>query len=389
MVDPFGPDDEKLAAIRELLPATSAGIYLDTATAGPFPAETARALAEADDWELRVGRVGPDREEEVRQRAAEAKAVIAALIQGADPDEVLLTHGSADAIVRLVCALRASAAGPAAAGSSILLDARMGAALAPALGPATHITELTPATFRKGQVARGTVAIVPHLHAATGELLPVSRIAQAAHEAGAVVVLDASMSGGQVPVDPGELSVDAVALSGHHWLLGPEGTGALWVSGVLQRSVDLAALEASHGSLPRRALLGLARSVGWLEMYVGLPWAFDRTARLAEGLMDQLAGVDGVELLTPRERRAAIVAFRVAGWDAERVREELGRRVFAICGVVDAQAESAIRLSVGCWNTDEELDRSVAAVRELAAHTPETLPRRPGLVILPWGGEGA
>jgi selenocysteine lyase/cysteine desulfurase len=105
--------------------------------------------------------------------------------------------------------------------------------------------------------------------------------------------------------------------------------------------------------------------------------------------MDQLAGVDGVEILTPAEQRAAIVAFRVAGWEAERVRDELGRRVFAICGVVDAPGGSAIRLSVGCWNSDEELDRSVAAVRELAAHTPETLPRRPGLVILPWGGEGA
>ena len=57
-VDPFLPDDAKLAAIRELLPSTGSGIRLDATVAGPFPAETDRALQEADDWELRVGRGG-------------------------------------------------------------------------------------------------------------------------------------------------------------------------------------------------------------------------------------------------------------------------------------------------------------------------------------------
>ena len=58
-VDPFLPDDAKIAAIQESLPSTGSGIRLDATIAGPFPAETARALQEADDWELRVGRGGP------------------------------------------------------------------------------------------------------------------------------------------------------------------------------------------------------------------------------------------------------------------------------------------------------------------------------------------
>ena len=44
MVSPFLPDDEKLAVVREALPAVAAGIYLDTGTAGPLPAETAAAM---------------------------------------------------------------------------------------------------------------------------------------------------------------------------------------------------------------------------------------------------------------------------------------------------------------------------------------------------------
>ncbi len=74
------PDDEKVARLRELLPATSAGIYLDTATFGPLPAETAAAMREADDWELKVGRATVGRDEDMEQRVEEARAVLAALL---------------------------------------------------------------------------------------------------------------------------------------------------------------------------------------------------------------------------------------------------------------------------------------------------------------------
>ena len=79
----------KLRQLRELLPATSAGIYLDTATRGPLPAETAAAMREAEDWELTVGRVWDGRDEDVTQRHEEARAVVAALL-GADPARITL-----------------------------------------------------------------------------------------------------------------------------------------------------------------------------------------------------------------------------------------------------------------------------------------------------------
>src|SRR3990172_13018177 len=59
MVAPLQPDPEKLAAIRAALPATGAGIYLNTGTSGPLPAATVSAMRELEDWEERVGRGGP------------------------------------------------------------------------------------------------------------------------------------------------------------------------------------------------------------------------------------------------------------------------------------------------------------------------------------------
>jgi hypothetical protein len=51
------PDEAKIAAVREALPATGAGIYLNAGSAGPMPAETARAMAEIAEHELTIGRV--------------------------------------------------------------------------------------------------------------------------------------------------------------------------------------------------------------------------------------------------------------------------------------------------------------------------------------------
>jgi selenocysteine lyase/cysteine desulfurase len=89
-----------------------------------------------------------------------------------------------------------------------------------------------------------------------------------------------------------------------------------------------------------------------------------------------------VTLLAPVERVGTALAFRVAGWPADRLRDELSRRAHAIVGLV--RAADAIRVSVGCWNTEEEIGRFSEAVAELAATTPEEAARRrPPLLVLP------
>src|SRR5262249_3515187 len=131
------------------------------------------------------------------------------------------------------------------------------------------------------------------------------------------------------------------------------------------------------------SVVGFARSSGWLAMFVGLSWIFERGISLARGAHDALSAVPGVEVLTPAESMATLVTFRIAGWPAAEALEELGRRVFAIARPVSAL--DAIRISPGFFNTEAEIGRFCDAVGELAMHTPATLPRRPALTIL---GEG-
>jgi selenocysteine lyase/cysteine desulfurase len=128
------------------------------------------------------------------------------------------------------------------------------------------------------------------------------------------------------------------------------------------------------------SLVGLARSAGWLAMYVGLPWAHARASRLAHGAAIRLQGMPGVAVVTPPNRMATLVTFRLPGWPAERVAEELARRVFATVRPIPGL--DAVRLSVGFFTTDEELRRVLDAVAELARYTPASLPPRPAIEFL-------
>ena len=308
--DPRDSDAQKVAQLRELIPATGAGIYLDTAYRGPLPAETAAAMREADDWELRVGRAAEGREDDVVQRRWEARAVVAALI-GADVDDIALAS-----------------------------EPRLPAG----------------------------IQLVPHVDPGTGAVVP-------PRDREGLVALDATLSAGVVALDVASLGADLVFIASDRWLLGPEGTAALWV-GPRARS---AGIEVHDAPLGRTQVLGLARSVGWLEMYVGLDWIYERTAALVRCVREQLASADGVEVVTPPDALAGVVVFRLPGWPVSDALDQVRRRVFAIIGTNDSA--DAIRASVAWFNTEEEIDRFCAAVADVARYTPETLPQRPTLLV--------
>jgi selenocysteine lyase/cysteine desulfurase len=124
----------------------------------------------------------------------------------------------------------------------------------------------------------------------------------------------------------------------------------------------------------------MARSIGWLTMYVGLEFVHRRGVAMARYAADILAKTEGVTLLTPRDRMATLVSFRIAGWEAQAALDELAARTFAIARTLPLV--DALRISVGFWTTEEELDRFLDAVRLLAAHTPETIPARRTLAVL-------
>ena len=369
MVVPFLPDPEKLTAVRDAIPALAAGIYLNTGSVGPLPAETAAAMAEFADRERDVGRGHPADEEDAAARVAEARAGVAAVL-GADVDGVLLTHGAAE--VRNATALLLGLGRSGQTDPGIVVD------------PAVEgDDERMLAAFDEVVTSETRLVSIPHVRPTTGSVLPVAAIAALAHARGALVVVDGAQAAGAIPFRFDELGADLYTVPAEKWLLGPEGLGAVvGTAPVLERLGPI--LEPADGSsFHRPSIVGMARSIGWLSMYVGLDFVHRRGTATARATAARLAGIPGVTVLTPDHAMATLVTFRIAGWSAQAALDELGARTFVIARTIVPL--DAIRLSVGFFNSDEELERVAEAVALLAAHTPETLPARRVLTIL---GEG-
>lgn len=414
MVAPFLPDDAKLAAVREALPALGAGIYLNTGSVGPLPAETAAAMAEIVEYELRIGRSHPDYWESFLERMAEARGAVAAVV-GADVDQIALVHSTTQAMNAAIWSVdlapgdrivttqaeHSGGLGPVHAAA-----ARFGAQIAIADVGAGGDDEGTLAAFDAaiGTDGRTRLVAMSHVLWTTGGLLPVARIARLAHERGARIVVDGAQAAGAIPVSVADLGVDFYAVAGQKWLLGPEGTGALFVAP--DAVGDARVTNAGHFTFERLSpteavpwpdarrfddtghyrpgITGLARSCGWLAMYVGWAWIHERAGAMARTAADRLTAIDGVELLTPRDRMATLVTFRIRGWTAEEALAEIAARTFAIARTIPSL--DAVRLSIGFFTTADEIERVAAAIALLAAHTPATLPQRPRLTVLGEGG---
>ena len=412
MVAPFPPDADRLAAARAALPALEAGIYLNTGSVGPLPAETAAAMDQLSTYELTTGRAHPDYFLETLQRMAEARAAVAAVLV-ADPADIALTHSTTDGMNIGTWALdwkagdravTTSLEHPGGIGALVNLRDRLGVELDFVdVGTADDVDAVL-AAFDAAIDERTRLVAISHVLWASGAVMPIAGIAEIAHARGAILVVDGAQSAGAIPVELAATGADVYAISAQKWLLGPEGMGAVAVApGVRDRLApafgghfsfetidrlgvavpwpDARRFESSNFHRP--SIVGMARSIGWLSMFVGLDWIYQRGAAMARLAADRLAAIEGVELLTPRERMATLVTFRIAGWTAQAALDELGARVFAIARTVPLV--DAVRISVGFFNSEAELDRLVEAVALLAAHTPETLPPRRRLTIL---GEG-
>lgn len=409
MVGPFLPDAEKLAAVREALPALAAGVYLNTGSVGPLPAETAAAMAELETYERDLGRAHPDYFEEFLARMAEARAGVAAVL-GADVGSVALMHSTTDGMNagtslpdwraggRAVTTAHEHAGG---LGPLYVVRDRAGVELVLVDAGDDGDDDRTVAAFDAAIAPDTRLVSISHVLWTTGAVMPVARIAEIAHDRGALLLVDGAQATGAIPIRIDELGADLYSVSAQKWLLGPEGMGALVVApSVLEDAVpanagwysfeeantpgtadwwsDARRFEASGWHRP--SVVGMARSIGWLSMYVGLDFVYRRGAELAARTAVRLAAIPGVRLLTPRDRMATLVTIRIDGWPAQRALDELSGRIFVVARTIPSL--DALRFSVGFFNTEDELDRLAEAVELLARHKPDSLPPRRLLTIL-------
>ncbi|MFJ4652614.1 aminotransferase class V-fold PLP-dependent enzyme [Nocardia sp. NPDC088792] len=239
------------------------------------------------------------------------------------------------------------------------------------------------------------VKLVSLLHVPTngGLVNPVAEAARIAHRVGALVLLDACQSAGQLPLDVAELDVDALSATGRKWLRGPRGTGFLYVRPELAMSMEPGRLDlhSAEWTAPDdytlapdasrfefwecdvAARLGLGAAVRYL-LDLGPAQVYEAIAERAAYLRKTLPEIPGVTVRDRGTQHAGIVSFTVGELDPIEVRDRLSaqritvtvsHRSSTLLDMTDRGLASVVRASPHCFVGFDELDRFVEAVKAL------------------------
>ncbi|MDQ7793970.1 MAG: aminotransferase class V-fold PLP-dependent enzyme [bacterium] len=352
--------------------------YLQTGSVGPIP----RPVLEAHYRRILRFNAGGSPDELVAEAMA-VRGKLARLV-GAGPDEITLTSSTSDGLIQVLAALNL---GP---GDEVVTsDVEHAALEAPLVHLATRrgvlvhaVPGLSPAGVAGALNARTRLIAASHVAYAGGARLPVAEVARLAAAHGVPFLVDGAQAAGALPLDLKELGCDFYAFPGYKWLLGPAGTGALYVA---RRHLEPGGLEPWLGGfagLTRRDLrTGQCQFAAGAERFergtmpfhdfACLAGALDyvrdqgdvsaRIAELASYLATELARVPGVRVLTP-PGSSGLVSFALPV-DAVAAVEEL-RRLDGV--IVRSVPPSALRASTHFFNTREEVDRLVRGAARLA-----------------------
>ncbi len=228
----------------------------------------------------------------------------------------------------------------------------------------------------------------------TGNYVDVSVIGKMAHAHGLLFVVDASQTAGVFPIDVQKMNIDILCFTGHKGLLGPQGTGGIYVkegielrplktggSGIQTYSKEHpvqmpAALEA--GTLNGHGIAGLHAALEYLEEE-GIDNIRKRENELMWRFYNGVKDVPGVKIYGDysQSERCAIVTLNIGDYDSSEVSDELlmeydiSTRSGGHCAPLMHEAlgtveQGAVRFSFSHYNTEEEVDTAVRAIHELA-----------------------
>lgn len=228
----------------------------------------------------------------------------------------------------------------------------------------------------------------------TGNALDLMKIGAIAHEKGLLFVVDSSQGAGVLPLDMEAMHISVLCFTGHKGLMGPQGTGGLCVAeGVEIRPLKVGGsgvqsysrthpeemptrLEA--GTLNGHGIAGLGAGVEWL-LETGIDKIHAREVELAKRFYDGVKDIPGVKIYGDFSswNRTAVVTLNLGDYDSGEVSDalwedyEIATRPGAHCAPLMHMAlgtveQGAVRFSFSWFNTEEEVDTAINAMKELA-----------------------
>ncbi|MEK8128949.1 aminotransferase class V-fold PLP-dependent enzyme [Paenibacillus filicis] len=229
-----------------------------------------------------------------------------------------------------------------------------------------------------------------------GSILPVEALGELCRQRGIKLLVDAAQTAGAVKIDVQAMGIDMLAFPGHKGLLGPQGTGGLYVhpeielepllhggTGSQSEAIDQPTVRPDRfesGTQNTPGIAGLVEGVKWVHQQT--PGAiYEHEWKLTQQLMQGLVGIEGIQVLGPEigQAKTGIVSFTLADSDSSEIAfildQSFGIAVRAGYHCTPLAHETAgtmergaIRASVGCFTTEHEIEQLIGAVREISKH---------------------
>jgi len=331
-----------------------------------------------------------------------ARARLAALFGAGDPLRIALTRNATEALKFAILGLLSPGDHVVTSGiehNSVMRPLRhlQRSGLEVSVVPCSAAGELDPADCIP-LIKKNTKAIfLTHASNVTGTIMPLREVGKIARERRIVFCVDAAQTAGAVPIDVDEMLIDLLAFTGHKSLLGPQGTGGLFVREGLEKRMRPVVMggtgsrsehEEQPDFMPDMFESGTPNAVGIAGLSAALDYVSERTVaairehevELTRRFIEGITPLPGIRLYGPPDaaRRTAVVSFTIEGMRASAASLEFDERfgIMSRPGLHCAPAAhrtigtfpgGAIRFSFGCFNTIQEIMRTVEAVGSLAA----------------------
>ena len=251
--------------------------------------------------------------------------------------------------------------------------------------------------FRRNCRKNTKAIVVTHASNLTGNVNDLRKISKIAKELGLLLIVDASQTAGAIPIHAKKLGIDVLCFTGHKSLMGPQGTGGIYV----QKELDIhplkvggsgihsfdkkhpvhmpEALEA--GTLNGHGIAGLYAALSFLEK-VGVEQIYEKEHQLAVRFLNGIRNIPLVKVYgdTEARLRAPILSLNIGEMDSAMAAGilwedyEICVRAGAHCAplmhdALGTTTQGAVRFSFSYFNTEEEVDRAIEAIREIASYT--------------------
>lgn len=254
---------------------------------------------------------------------------------------------------------------------------------------------INPDDIKKSIRKNTKMVVMNHCSNVIGTVQPVAEVGKICKEAGILLVVDTTQSAGSIPIDMRAMGIDVVVFTGHKCLMGPTGIGGSYVmenvpvkytryGGTGVRSAQETHLE----EFPYRLECGTLNLVGVAGLNAGVKWILangvenlhNREMKLWKKLRDGIRSIDNaiIYCADSAENHNPVISFNIKGFEAADVGTMLDVDHNIACrtglqcapkvhvGLDTVKIHGTVRLSIGPFNTEEHIDKTIDALKEIA-----------------------